>query len=415
MAVTKNAYLALRDLRYKEQDRVLWIDALCINQDDTEERGQQVQQMGSIYSKAERVKETLNRAFDGQETSLEWADVWLVVVRDLRPDQREVLVEGLQTLLHRPWFKRVWIIQESTNARVVEVVCGSKSVSASILALMPHLLGVTPEPHCQPILDGMPVSVRNTSWWAEKRDLYTMLDRFRNSEATDPREKIYALLSISSNARDTELLRADYGKSLEDTIFDTVSFLLDLHELHPPIHRFFDWTLQDLLDNLNVLANKVLEIAKDCRQVAVVKMWTEKGRVDMGTKNQNSQTLLLWAAQQGHDVIANLLLDKGMPLESSGDFNITPLILAAGEGHEAMVQLLLKRGAQLEATDRFKQTPLLCAARHGHVVVTTLLLEKGAYLETKNHCDETPILCAAIAGHEPVVQLLPERPAKIRR
>ena len=33
MTVTKNAYLALRDLRYQEKDRILWIDALCINQD----------------------------------------------------------------------------------------------------------------------------------------------------------------------------------------------------------------------------------------------------------------------------------------------------------------------------------------------------------------------------------------------
>jgi FAD/FMN-containing dehydrogenase len=46
---------ALRDLRYHEKDRVLWIDALCIDQNNNEERGEQVQQMGSIYSKAERV------------------------------------------------------------------------------------------------------------------------------------------------------------------------------------------------------------------------------------------------------------------------------------------------------------------------------------------------------------------------
>jgi hypothetical protein len=55
MTVTKNAYLALRDLRYQEKDRILWIDALCIDQNDDKERGEQVQQMGSIYSKAERV------------------------------------------------------------------------------------------------------------------------------------------------------------------------------------------------------------------------------------------------------------------------------------------------------------------------------------------------------------------------
>jgi hypothetical protein len=41
MEVTKDAYLALRDLRYQEKYRVLWIDALCIHQNN-EEQGQQV-------------------------------------------------------------------------------------------------------------------------------------------------------------------------------------------------------------------------------------------------------------------------------------------------------------------------------------------------------------------------------------
>ena len=39
--VTKNAYLALRDLRYQEVDRI-WINALCIDQNDKEEQGEQV-------------------------------------------------------------------------------------------------------------------------------------------------------------------------------------------------------------------------------------------------------------------------------------------------------------------------------------------------------------------------------------
>lgn len=39
MPVTKNAYLTLRDLRCNEKDRVLWINALCIDQNNDEERG----------------------------------------------------------------------------------------------------------------------------------------------------------------------------------------------------------------------------------------------------------------------------------------------------------------------------------------------------------------------------------------
>jgi len=233
MTVTKNAYLALRDLRYQEKDRILWIDALCINQNDDKERGEQVQQMGSIYSKAERViiwlgeatyntdyvmhymkqleKEGTKQASNDQKISdKQWVNIWSAVVHSLSADQRDLLVEGLWSLLRRNWFKRVWIIQEVANARVAEITCGGKSVSASTFILTLSLLEITPDPHCQPILDIMPGPLRNSSWWAKKRDLYTLLVKFCKSEATDQRDSIYALLGISSDACDTDFLKANY-------------------------------------------------------------------------------------------------------------------------------------------------------------------------------------------------------------
>ena len=47
--VTRSLYHALRYLRYKSQSRVLWIDAICVNQDDLKERSCQVQRMADIY------------------------------------------------------------------------------------------------------------------------------------------------------------------------------------------------------------------------------------------------------------------------------------------------------------------------------------------------------------------------------
>jgi hypothetical protein len=139
MTVTKNAYLALWDLCYREKDRILWIDALCINQNDDKEQGEQVQQMGSIYSKAKRViiwlgeaiystdcvmyymkqleKEGTKHASNGQKISdKQWLNIWSAVIHSLSADQRDLLVEGLRLLLRRNWFKRVWIIQEVANA-----------------------------------------------------------------------------------------------------------------------------------------------------------------------------------------------------------------------------------------------------------------------------------------------------------
>jgi len=117
-------------------------------------------------------------------------------------------------------------LQEVASARVAEVVCGAESVSARVFALTPSLLGITPDPHCQAVLDIMPGPSRKSSWFAEKHNLQMLLTKFRNSKESDPRDKIYALLAISSDAHDTDLLRADYDKSPQEFVRDTVSFLL---------------------------------------------------------------------------------------------------------------------------------------------------------------------------------------------
>ena len=52
LKVTESLLTALRNLRYAKESRRLWVDQLCINQGDTEERGAQVSIMGEIYNKA---------------------------------------------------------------------------------------------------------------------------------------------------------------------------------------------------------------------------------------------------------------------------------------------------------------------------------------------------------------------------
>jgi hypothetical protein len=60
--ITKNLECALRYFRYKESLRVLWIDAICINQNDLDEKSEQVLIMGEIYSRATKVYAWLGEA-----------------------------------------------------------------------------------------------------------------------------------------------------------------------------------------------------------------------------------------------------------------------------------------------------------------------------------------------------------------
>ena len=53
--VTENLHSALQHLRSENVDKTLWVDAICIDQNNERERGHQVQQMCKIYSQAEAV------------------------------------------------------------------------------------------------------------------------------------------------------------------------------------------------------------------------------------------------------------------------------------------------------------------------------------------------------------------------
>lgn len=271
LSVTENLYLALRDLRSETTDRTIWVDAVCIDQSNDRERGHQVSQMSHIYRQAEQVifwlgqptdttcvimdslklleLESLHhRCRDWTSTDERWKALWL---QSVQPALKETITwnletrqrTGLEHLLSAPWFKRVWILQEVSNAKTAVVCSGGKFVSARIFSLAPFLLGVTPVSHCQAVLDIMPGPSRKHSWWSQSQDLYTLLLKFRASEAGDPRDKIYALLGISSDARDCDSLRPDYTKTLQEVVFNATSFLFNLE--NPPL-----LTLDQLLDNI---------------------------------------------------------------------------------------------------------------------------------------------------------------------
>jgi hypothetical protein len=134
VCLTANLELALRYLRHPLNARTLWVDAVCIDQCHIEERNHQVNMMRTIYSSADRVLVWLGAPEPDSDFVMDAINSTIQVP----PSERLRLRFALRSLCERPWFFRIWVVQELVVARADPVVvCGARQVqwSAFVTAL----------------------------------------------------------------------------------------------------------------------------------------------------------------------------------------------------------------------------------------------------------------------------------------
>ncbi|GKZ20223.1 hypothetical protein AbraIFM66951_001448 [Aspergillus brasiliensis] len=103
--VTDNLYVALSYLRNRQLDRVLWVDAICIDQNNLDEKVKQISLMRTIYAQAQNVIVWLGEAYDDGDKALKG-------LRRLAEEQdidTEEYQGAFSKLLERPWFRRIWV------------------------------------------------------------------------------------------------------------------------------------------------------------------------------------------------------------------------------------------------------------------------------------------------------------------
>ncbi|WAO95574.1 HET domain-containing protein [Fusarium falciforme] len=156
--VTPNLYDALIQLRRTQRIRQgfrLWIDAICINQDDLAERGQQVARMRDIYRSAWQVVIWIGPEADDSSlalSALHWlanqsrrptplegvyhqgmaidARPFFVVIPGYQSPLRRAVYKALFCFFTRTYWRRMWIIQEVANGRPgAPVLCGNRCIA----------------------------------------------------------------------------------------------------------------------------------------------------------------------------------------------------------------------------------------------------------------------------------------------
>jgi hypothetical protein len=114
LPATENLHAALTRLRYPFYERIIWIDAVCINQNDEREKEQQIQFMAKIYALANRVIVWLGEAAEDSDQALHWIRV-AGGKKSKYPSTNETIQQAVIALLHRPWFRRIWVWKTDTS------------------------------------------------------------------------------------------------------------------------------------------------------------------------------------------------------------------------------------------------------------------------------------------------------------
>ncbi len=128
-------------------------------------------------------------------------------------------------------------------------------------------------------------------------------------------------------------------------------------------------------------------------------------RVDC--RDEEGETALMEAAEEGHLEVVRWLLDQGARPNLHDDKGETALIEAAEEGRREVVALLLDRGAIIDGHDHRGRTALMKAVMEGHTEVVALLLQRGAAVGLIDNQGRSAVDLAA--GNQAVLDLLRRR------
>lgn len=270
--VTPNLYAALQHLRRVEFPRRLWVDAVCINQNSTEQAAQ-VSIMRHIYSAAEVTIAWVGAADRDSERAFKFCNTdYRRYIQKLKarrlttggfqhgkenwpvPDKRSGWGFGGLTgydghvmwkVLSRAWFSRAWVLQEAAVSKDVLLQCGSEVTRLDDFLKCHWHCGIVPSNGFTLYTFGTDVS------WYERARLFmvllsnpvakeqylqwfplsSLLSRFRRFDCTKVEDKLFALYGLAQPNVQRAHLSPDYSAPPEKLFIDvTYAMMLFLHD-----------------------------------------------------------------------------------------------------------------------------------------------------------------------------------------
>lgn len=230
MKITYNLWVALKAVWSQFPTRRLWVDAICINQDDISERNQQVAMMGDIYSRAECVAIWVGEATPHSDDFFKIVEVVKAgdklasancpnLVKDGKKNQDPdrafmyYLLDCATDIVHRPWFIRAWTFQEIHLAKNASIHCGTHV--APVGDFVDTVTEINRFSTQHDFCGARTVNIPFFATQASFKSLYRLLAQSQYRGASDPRDKVYSLLSMLPHGA-YDFMKPNYSLSYEE-------------------------------------------------------------------------------------------------------------------------------------------------------------------------------------------------------
>ncbi|KGO66067.1 Heterokaryon incompatibility [Penicillium italicum] len=249
LRIRENLATALRHLRYPDRQRTFWVDAISINQADIGERGRQVKRMSQIYPLSHKVIIWLGPESEDSTHALEtlkyfseqveyvishrWGDAPNAQEHDWWRDGYALPYDkktwkSILSLLNRPWFERVWVLQEALSCDRALLQCGRDTipwvnVRKAWLVFRQKTSMLPPEirerllPYARGLMAPPLASSEHLLLWT------------RNQRCTDPRDKIYGMLGLL-DPRIVAKIELDYSIPVWKTYLQLVLAEMEVYQ-----------------------------------------------------------------------------------------------------------------------------------------------------------------------------------------
>lgn len=249
--ITSNLESALRHLRGTLVKRTLWVDAVSMNQRDTQERNHQVRIMGKIYSSAQGViiwlgtvsltDLHLRAVLGAMQFQFATANSFMATLFDYtcsvitlmheqvgeRVDAEKLVLDAIRRLISRPWFSRLWVVQELALAKRAIIRIGDfnfpwEPFESFIQWLPDHKADVTSHPQ-------LVNAARTVAKMARSRAFPNQLLRTIHLTASDARDKVFGILGISTFSGPA--IEPDYTRSTQQVISQAMCIMVEERRL----------------------------------------------------------------------------------------------------------------------------------------------------------------------------------------